>query len=328
MPRLTESERQKLMGDINGHYEELLETNPGWEIAPGFGLPQLRALEATYDAKQSAISAIEATGMPAKRAERDELFGTSGNDTGSLWFYLLLYKMNVRQKLGAKAPLSKTVPNLGVVGPHGYDKILEKYANHWALVDAKLAAADPPAEPLVMGPLTLAELRNRRTQIAALEAQVDETVITRLAVMRAEREEIMGDVREEDRDPASFLGRAGAYRTKVLTDFAGTPLAKTVPRLFPADPHDKLPKFAFNFRASGAQVTLWWTMPYGVDNAAVVYMKEGAFEETRAIPATGTLKVVFDGVATQDEIDDVELRDADGKTIADGRFDASLIEPM
>ena len=321
MPRLTEAERQKLMGDFNGHYDELLETHPGWEITPGFGLPQLRALEATYNAKQAQIVALEATGMPAKRAQRDALFGLDNEDLDGVWFYLLLYKGNVKLKLGPKAALSKTAPNIGKIGPGSLDHVLESYINHWTLVNKELADKTPPQPALVIGPITLAELTSRRAQIAALTGQIDESVITRLAVMRVQREEIMGDVREDDRAEDSVVARVSAYSIEVRSQFAGTALAQTVPRIFPKEASETLPRFAFNFRASGAQVTLWWQMPDDVEDAAVIYLKEGAFEETRAIPATGTLQVVFDGVATQDEIDEVELRDGDGKTVAHGRFD-------
>ncbi len=328
MPRLTEAERQTLMGDINGHYGELLETHAGWEIAPGFGLPQLRLVEAAYNAKQAQIVAIEATGMPAKRAQRDALFGLDNEDLDGVWFYLLLYKAQVKLKLGPKAPLAKTAPNLGKVGPGSLDHILESYINHWTLVNEELAAKTPPAPELSIGPITLAELTSRRAQVAALTSQIDESVLTRLTVMRAQREEIMGDVKEEERADDSFIARAVAYRVEVMSQFAGTPLAQTLPRIFPAASGESLPKFAFNFRASLSQVTLWWTMPDGVDDASVIYLKEGAFEETRSIPAAPPLVVLFNGVATQDEIDEVELRDDAGKTVAHGRFDGSLIEPV
>lgn len=210
---------------------------------------------------------------------------------------------------------------------NNYAHILTAFINHWTLINEKLATLTPAAAPLVIGPITLAELQSRLGQIEALTSHIDEGALTRLGVMRAERELIFGDVREDDRAPDSFLGRAVAYRTEILTEFAGTPLAQTVPRLFPASANAKLPKFAFNFRASGAQVTLWWQMPDAVADAAVIYLKEGAFEATHSIPLLPPLIVIFDGVDTQGDLDDVELRDATGVTVAEGRYDATLMEP-
>lgn len=56
--RLNEDDRRKVMTDTFGHYEEVLVAHPGWEIEPGFGLVQLRALGDEYLAKVAAIDAI------------------------------------------------------------------------------------------------------------------------------------------------------------------------------------------------------------------------------------------------------------------------------
>ena len=321
MPRLTEAERQNVLDNFYGHYEELLVAHPGWEIEPGFGLTQLRALGTDYLADVAAIDAITATGMPAKRAQRDALFGTSFEDPAGIWLYLRLYKGQVTMRL-PKSALRKTVPNLGVVTIANYDSILRRFEEHWALVNAAL----PAATPLVIGPITLAELQNRRAQIAQLESEVDETQFTRLSVMRAEKEALFGDVREEEREPTSIVSHLQAYSIQVQSQFAGTPLAATLPRIFPEGSAD-LPRFPFNFRQNLSDVVVWFVPPVGV-SAAVLYLKEGAYEETRAIPVGLAMKVTFSGVAVQEDVDEVELRDAIGKTVAHGRFDGTLIEPV
>lgn len=326
--RLTLIERRQAMSDVNGHYEETLLLHPGWEIEPGFGLLQLRALEGTYDALQTEIETIEATGMPAKRAMCDALFGISSEDPDGVWILLGLYKSNARLALLRRASrlvaksLGSTTPNIGVVLPGTYLAILDRFIEHWTLVNQSL----PPAEPLILGTLTLAMLEAKRAEMAELIAGIDETAMTRLAVMRAKREVIFGDVREEEREPDSILAYMLAYETEIATQFVGTPLAATLPRIFPDNGGGEI-KFPFNFKQVGSSVTVWFTMP-DVTDAALVYLKEGAFEETAAIPTGTALKVVFAGVSVQGEVDDVELRDAAGKTVAFGKLDTSLIEPV
>ena len=69
-------------------------------------------------------------------------------------------------------------------------------------------------------------------------------------------------------------------------------------------------------------------MPGAVADAAVIYLKEGAFGETRAIPPLPPLVIIFDIVDTQDDSDDIELRDASGKAVAKGKYDATLVQPI
>lgn len=324
MPRLTEQERKNVNADFLGHYSQLAVTHPNFEIAPAFGLVQLRAQIEAYEAKQAAIESIEATGMPAKRAQRDALFGTSSEDPNGIWYFLGLYKSQVRLQLLKGSALSKTTPNIGHVLPGSYDAILRRFSEHWTLVNAALQAQGPGAKPLSIGPINLVELNDRRAKIHALEEEVDETVMTRLAVMRAEREAFYGDVREDERDATSLVGRFEMYRGRVQGEFAGTPLAQTLPRIFPSESAGEV-RFAFNFRQNAAVVTLWFAPPE-IEGASVVYLKEGAFEETVAMPSAAPFRVIFTGVSVQEEVDEVELRDAEGKTVAYGRFDASLLE--
>ena len=328
MARLTEEERQTALTDVFGHYEQLLTEHPGWEIEPGLGLTQLRAQGAIYNQKVAAINAIVAAGMPAKRAQRDAIFGTSAQDSDGVWVYLGLYKSNLRLHLKRVLPpiLAKSLgaepPNIGPVRPGTYDAILESFINHWQLVND----ACPPAKPLVLSELTLQILKDKRAEIAALSAQIDETVLTRLAVMRAEREQFFGDVREEERENDSILARLLAYETEVATQFAGTPLAQTLPRIFP-ETGATLPRFPFNFRQAGSDVVAWFEVPEDLE-ASVVYLKEGAFEESVAMPSSAPFKVTFSGVAVVEGVDELELRDSDGKTLAHGKFDGTLIEPL
>ncbi len=325
MPRLTQAERAAVNTDFTGHYTQLLETHPGFEIQPGYGLTQLRAEIADYDERQAAIEAIEATGMPLKRAQRDALFGATSEDVNGIWYFLSLYKGQVRLKL-PKSPFTKTVPNIGNVSPGGYDAILRRFGEHWALVNAALAAQTPPAAPLAIGPITLGELEARRAQIHTLEAEVDETVLTRLAVMRAEREQLYGDVREDDREATSLVSRFETYRLEVQSQFAGSPLAATLPRIFPLETAGEV-RFDFNYRQNGSDVVAWFEMPSGI-SASVVYLKEGAFEESVAMPTTAPFKVTFSDVSVEEDVDELELRDAEGKTVAFGRLKRDLIEPL
>ena len=323
MPRLNEQEREAVMNDFSGHYTELLGLHPNWDFAPGFGLPQLRVLEQQYLDLQQQITLLEDSTLVNQRAQRDALFGASGDDIGGVWFVLTLYKKMLRSRLPKNSPLLKTVPLIGVTSPGAYDAILGRFIEHWKLVNAAL----PPAAPLTIAAKSAADVESIRAQIAALATTVDETSITRLAVKRAEREQLFGDVSEDEREPTSIVARLQSYSVEVESQFAGSPLAQTLPRIFPGA--TELPRFDYNFRVNGADVVIWWTMTDALKSAAaVIFLKEGIFEETRPTPATPPYKVTFTGAEPQDELDEVELRDADGKTIAHGRRDASLIEPL
>ena len=326
MPRLTEEERDALMDDMNGHYEQVLLAHPGYEIEPGFGLPQLRALEDDYIARRTAIGSVIDSTLAQKRAERDGIFGTSNEDLNGLWVFLMLYKLNLKARSfpnpKIKKGLLQTVPNLGSVQINTYDAILQKFSDHWKAVNAAL----PAAEPFVVGTLTLAELDARHAQINALAREIKEIEFTGLGVMRAEREEIFGDVREDSRDDDSIVSRLETYRTGILTRFAGTPLAQTVPHVFPKSDPAKL-KFPFNHRQAGSDVIVWFEPPDDLE-ASLVFLKEGAFEETVAFPFNPPFKVTFSGVSLVEGVDEVELRDSSGKTLAHGKFDGSLIEPI
>ncbi len=322
MPRLTLQERETVMNDFAGHYEELLVQHPAWEIETGFGLTQLRALYQDYRAKQASIVTLESTTLRNQRAQRDTLFGATADDVNGVWFVLSLYKKMTRSRLPNNSPLRKTIPQIGLVYPGTYDAILGGFIEHWKLVNEAL----PPTKPLLIAGKSLANIEAIRTQIGGLATTVDEAFQTRLSVMRAEREQLFGDVIEDEREATSVIGRLDSYSIEVQSQFPGSTLAQTLPRIFPEE--GELPRFPFNFRTSGVDVVIWWAMVESLKNrAAVLFLKEGIFEQTQPVPTALPYKVTFAGAEAQDELDEVELRDDNGITIAHGRHDASLIEP-
>ncbi len=320
MPRLTLQEREVLMDTYDGHYALLLKQSAGWEIEEGFGLGELRALFQTYLDTQNDISTNETT-LSVQRNQRDALFGRDIEDINGIWFVLGLYKQMARSRLPKSSALRKTDLTIGKVSPAAYDAILGRFIEHWKLVNAAL----PVNKPLVIAGKTLADVQALRQQIADLKTEITETLPTRLEAMRSEREQLFGDVIADEREPTSIIGRLESYGVEVKSQFAGDVLTKTIPRIFPDEA--ATPRFAFNFRVAGSDVVIWWTMRETLQNrAAVIYLKAGSFAETRSIPAA-PYKVTFAGAEPEDGLDAVELRNADSKTIAKGRHDASLSEP-
>ena len=124
---------------------------------------------------------LEETELPALRAERDAIFGTSATDPGGVWMRLLQYKQKVRARLGGRHPLSKTVPNLGKVAVETYLSICHRFIDHWTRVNAALHA-----------------------KLEAIE-EADEVT---LPLARAEKEKIFGDVPDDERDDESLVARA------------------------------------------------------------------------------------------------------------------------
>ena len=82
-----------------------------------------------------------------------------------------------------------------------------------------------------------------------------------------------------------------------------------------------------NRRCAGQEKTL--IKDPSLPNAAVVFLKEGATELTQAYSATpgSTNAFTWSAVTVVDGLDAMELRDATGRTIARGTFNAGLVEP-
>ncbi len=320
MPRLTEAERTQLLDDHVAHWTQA-DALPGGPITllGTYGLTQFQADRTTYIAKGDEILQLVATTLPLRMAERDALFGLTPDDDTGLWFWLNQYKAMVRA-LMPRTPLGRTAPNIGKVSIGEYLNILHRFLDHWKRVNEQLSA------PLLIGTMTLAELQARHD---ALHAKLLEVAGAQgdLNLAREEREDLFGDVAEDEREDASVIARLLLYHAVIETRFPNQPIAQSLPPIFPVG-GITLPRFDFNRRALAPGQEKTWVEDPSLPNAAVVFLKEGPTELTQAYSAApgSTNAFTWNNVIVVNGLDAMELRDATGRTIARGTFNAGLAE--
>ncbi len=326
MPRLNEAERTTVMNEFRGHYPlvnaELPPATP-LMIEPGFGQTELFALFDEYHTLGENITSAVEIQLPTLRAERDAIFGTDNTQPPGVWFYLMNYKAAVRTFLGGKHSLGSTVPNIGAVYPANYLDILHRFIDHWALVNA---AKTPPAT-MTMGVFTLADLQDAHDLILEKTRAIDALESAKLNALRAEREAKFGDVSVELREDDSIVARLQSYSNAVRLSFPNTPLAASLPSIFPSEGGDNVPKFDFNWQATLTGITLWFVVPADVPVASV-FLKEGALELTFPYAPIGNMQSLeVPNIVVTGEVDDVELRDSTGRTVAEGKRNSGLAAP-
>lgn len=331
MPRLNENERLDMLDAHTAHWTQA-NALPGGPIVlpiinpdgtPGtYVLADLVAQRASYQTVSDAILTLEETTLPALRSERDDLFGIDGTDVDGVWIRLLSYKPLVVSRLGARHALARTVPNLGYVSVAEYLNIIERFHTHWLRVNAAL----PVAAPLVIGPMTAANLLTKHADLKAKMKEVGDAELE-LTVKRADREQLFGDEAAEVREPDSIIARLLQYHATIEGNFPGQPIADTLPRIFPQEAAT-LPRFAFNWRDLGGGQLKTWLRDPGVADAVQVHLEEGAvvLNQSYSLGGPPVKAQTWSGVTMVGELDVLELRDADGHTIARGRRDATLAE--
>lgn len=330
MGRIKETDRLTVLDNHAGHWTEAnglpggpvvldLNTTPASTLT----LLQFEQLREDYEAKSDAETELDATILPTLREDRDILFGASAEDEGGVWFWLVKYKPAVRLKLGRKKSLARTVPNVGVVTPGDYVDIIQRFIDHWELVNAALPA------PFVLGTLTLTALTTLRNDVEAKTKLIRKKEAA-LALLRQQREDFFGDVSEDERDDTSLITILETYHVAIELKFPGQPIVSTLPRIFP-EQDGPLPKFKFNWRDLGGGSLKTWLADPAVAAATTLYLKEGAVEQTKPF-APGVKDTVtaqtWAGITMVGELDMLELRDGDGKTVARGNRDAGLLEPV
>ena len=325
MARIPEALRLAIIdGHITNWTEAEVLNGSAILIVLGYALPQLVAQRAAYQTLLTAIIQLEGD-LPALRAEREGIWGLSPQDDDGVWFRLTQYKALVRARLGAKHPLSRTVPNFGDLNISRYLTVTQQFIDHWERVNVALPS------PLALGTITLALLQtaytNLDTKIKAVESSE-----TSAAIKRAELEQLFGDEAEELREETSIIARLVLYQALLSAMFPNQPISDTLPTIFPPNTSPTVPSFAFNWVAqAGGNVKVWYAAPTpAVTNAEQVFFKEGAFEA--GLPVTGTtpgsIQVHnFSGVTIVGELDELELHNAAGLTVARGTRDTSLAEP-
>ena len=326
MARIRELDRLSIMDEHLGHWSQAdLAGAAVILLVLGYGRPQLQAQRDEYHTLQTLIGTMEGS-LTVAIGQRDGLFGTGPEDSVGGWSRLKQFKTLVVARLGARHVLSRTVPNLGRVGPGLYLDILHRYIDHWTRGNAALGAT-----PLTLGTFTLANLQTLHDDLMAAISQID-TLTAMLRIRRQEREQLFGDETEAFRDESSILARLFLYHAIIESMFPSQPLANSLPGIFPASSSTTLPTFGFNFIVlPDGTLKVWHDPPTpALVNAVVLFLKEGVMELTSTVTSTtpGGIQVhTFDDVTVVDELDELELRDADGLTIARGTRDTSLAEP-
>ena len=113
MPRIPDQDRLGVVDAHIGHWQQAdAQQAMPIEIMAGYGVAQLQTDRDAYHAKQEEVAQLESD-LAAARAERDGIFGLTADDDGGAWFRLRQYKTFVRARLGARHPLSRTVPSCG-----------------------------------------------------------------------------------------------------------------------------------------------------------------------------------------------------------------------
>ena len=326
MARIPEAQRLGIIDANITHWTEAEIINgAAILLVVGYGLPELMAQRVAYQTLATVILQIEESDLPTLRAERDGIWGISTVDDDGIWFRLTQYKALVRARFGAKHPLARTVPNFGELTISRYLTVTQQFIDHWERVNAALPA------PLTLGTFTLALLQTAYTNLDT-KIKAVESAETTVAIKRAEREQLFGDEPEELREETSIIARLVLYQATLSALFPNQPIGDTLPPIFPPSSPPSTPSFGFNWATqSGGSVKVRYAPPTpAVTSAAQVFFKEGAFEATAAVTSTtpGSIQVHnFSGVTIVDELDELELLNAAGLTVAHGSRDTSLLEP-
>ncbi len=330
MGRIVEDQRIPTTDAIRGHWTDAEVVNAGpISVELPNGTMVTRAQFGTkadaYHAKQDELTDQDETQEPLLISERTAIWGNSKDDEAGVWFHLKLYKDVVRQKLGTRHPLSKIVPNLGVIQPITLVSICHRFEDHWSRV-------------LVVKPGTkvadwfLANLQAAHAAIEAKHLALETLRESTRPLTRAEADRMYGDVTEDEREEDSLVAIMLAYQTTIKSMFPGQPIALSLPRVFPDEGGPTLPTFRFNIiQQPGAILKVFYDPPDPpLANAALLFLKEGTVEATQPVTTTtpGTVRAYnFSGVTLVGELDELELRNGDGVTIARGVRDTSLPEP-
>ena len=138
MARLPDQDRLAVIDAHIAHWQQAdIENGAALEIVTGYGVAQLILQRTEFANRQQDVGQLESD-LEAARANRDAAWGLAPEDETGVWFRLKQYKPLVRARLGARHPLSRTVPNLLRIMPLNYGKILESFINHWERANAVL----------------------------------------------------------------------------------------------------------------------------------------------------------------------------------------------
>ena len=326
MPRISELARLPMIDANLGHWSAA-EASTGTPILidTNFGLPQVQALRTQYHTLSDLIQQLNDSELSTLRSERDGIWGTDSDDEQGVWSRLTQYKALVRARLGRKHPLSRTIPNIGRVVIERYLEILHAFSDHWTRVNGALST------PLTLGVFALADLQAAHAGIDAKQKAIKSTLEGLLPLKREEREQLFGDVKEDDREETSIVARLFLYQAVIRSRFPGAPIANSLPPIFEVGGSAPLPTFEFNWVvAPDGRVKTWFAAASLPAGAALLFLKEGNFAQTAPLPTNppnGQHVLFFTGVTVVGELDEVEIRNGAGLTIARGTRLTALPEP-
>ena len=265
--------------------------------------------------------------------QRDAFWGVEAADVSGAWFWLGQYKRGVlgRLKTVPTSPtivaLQSTVPNMGKARGPEVPGTFKRFGEHWNKVNLALAALTAPEPPFVLGAnFNLAAMHAAESGWNAKQGEIEQTQ-GEVPQWRAERDVVLGDFSEQDRDPISLISMVYDYHYSVETMKPGSTYAQTLPRIFPAQLNDKEPpKFAYNYEAGPNDIGVSVSFQIELGNlATLLFLKEGDFEGVKPIPnGAGCKHIGFDGVHIVDGVDRLEWRDDHNRIVGVGRFDENF----
>ncbi len=323
MGRIPDKDRLPVVDGHIGHWNGADQAAGAPILVDGQGVAVLQTKRDNYHNKQLEIEQAESD-LEFDRAQRTSIFGENSKAEDGVWYKLRLYKRYVLARVKKSSPLGRTVPNIGKVTIENYEKILHRFINHWTRVNATLGTE------MTLGDFTLALLQAAHDQLLALALAIETAEQSTLPTLRAEREEMFGDVDEEDRDADSIITLLLKYHTEIEARFGGQPIADSLPDIFPDGGGPTLPTVRVNFAETGASVyDVWVEMIAGLTDVQTLFLREGIVEFFTAFsPQPGEVfKTQWSGVVIVDDIDEVKIRNSQNVDIARGVFDPTLPDP-
>ena len=144
---------------------------------------------------------------------------------------------------------------------------------------------------------------------------------------------MFGDLPEDERDDESIIARLQLYSITIQTQFPGEPIADTLPPVFPGNGGStpSLPTFRFNWTETAPGELRTWHEVLPLEGATSVFLREGTFDGTQAFDPgdpDGVQVIDWSGVTIVDELDEFEIRDGNGLSLATGNRDLTFAEPV
>lgn len=331
--RLAEKEVRPTVEKHLGHWQNLeTQTGAPFQPVPGLTIPVLTARLEEWETLGAEIEDGGKSRFDVLYAQRDAFWGQNAKDPSGAWYWLGFYKKGQGNALKTlphstqTAALAGLAPALSNNSTGAIPGLFEKFVAHWTRVDAALVAGGKA--PLKIGQnFDLAALKTAQTGWNDAQSQIEE-LKGQVPQWHAERDLVLGDFAEADREADSLISMLYNYHFGVETQFPGSTYAQTLPRIFPAQPSDKEPPhFAFNFASDQSGTSVWFHVEVG-NQAQTLFLKEGAETFVKPFEASeGWHTIEFPGLQIAEELDRLEWRGENNQILAWGKRDENLPKP-